>query len=197
MTKRLLFTATLMLGFGIASTASADTRDLNCNSKIAHKMLRQMLDGERPAGWGAATPRAGARFDMRDPKTRAGKKRSRRHRGAWNELHLVRSHDEWGLRANIAFPSKVNTHTLVVACTYEFEYGSRAAKLVAENRTTLRFKSNKQASYYAAPMADSHRRARVTLLWVSPASAVAAGQSYDIRVSKAPAGTRGHRITRH
>jgi len=196
MTKRLAFALTLLLGLGIASTASAAPRSFACDSKIAHKMLWQMLDGKRPSGWGAATPKQGARFDMRDPKTRAGRKKSRRHRGAWNELHLVRSHDAWGLWADIAFSSPVNTDTLVVACTYELKYGSRAAQLVAENQTTLRYKKNRQARYYAAPMADSHKKARVTLLWVSPSSAVAAGQSYNLRVSQSKK-TRGHSIRRY
>lgn len=196
MTKKILFVLTLLLGLGLASNASAAPRDFACNSKIAHKMLWQMLDGKKPSGWGAATPKAGARFDMRDPKTRAGRNKSRRYRGAWNELHLVRSHDKWGLWADIAFSSTVTTDTLVVACTYELKYGSRAARLVAENETTLRFKRNKQARYYAPPMADSHKKARVTLLWVSPSSAVAAGQSYNLRVSQSK-DTRSHSIRRY
>ncbi len=178
MMKRSLTVMIVALGVLLSTTASAAPRALNCNGKKAKKFLAQMLAGRSPSGWGAATPRRGVVVKMNDPSSvkKAGRGVKTRRDG-FNQLHMVRYHESKGTQVRLLFDSKQLTDTLVQMCTYEIPYNG-TPKLVASPKTTLRYKRHREARLTAAPAKDTYKKGRVSLIWVSPSSSIANGQTY-------------------
>ncbi len=173
------------LALCLPTLAQAAPRALDCDGAQARAFLAQAVKGRQFSGWGSATPKRGVVLAMNDAgDRRKGGRGVSQRRDGWNALHVVRYHAKQGANVSLTFSGKVTTDTLVQMCTYDIPYegGVKRAKLVGAPKATLKFNRNKFANVRAPATRNTQGRDRLSLVWVSPASSVAAGQAYSVTV---------------